>query len=319
MRTVNPAKANEYLGLAAARDEVVDLPFAFPRIFGQLTDLILEREARRSGAGSADAIEAALTEISANNYANAARNPLAQMRDFPRGEAGSTKLQALDKRFAGPLGGRTRYRDCSQVSDGSAVVVLASAAYAREHSRRRSLSPGQLAAITGRGRRTAALRLRERVREFEDTPLAQHPLPWTKRTVDEALARAGRTALDLQLIETHDCFTSSELLALSAFGLCAPGEEARYVADGGIALSSAGSKLRTGDRAVPVNPGGGLIGAGHPVGATGVRMALDLARQTTNRAGAMQVPGARVGAMLNIGGSFATNACFVIENAGELV
>lgn len=320
MRTVGPAVANEYLGLAAPRDEVEDMPYAFPRIFGRLTDLILEREERRHGRSQADRIHAALSAISANNYQNATRNPLAHMRDFPDGEQGEKKLRALDKRFAEPLGGRTRYRDCSQVSDGAAVVLLASPAYAETFRKRRELPAESLAAITGRGRRTASLRLSQRVADFQNTSQDEHPLPWTQRAIQEALLRAGRSVDQLDVIETHDCFTSSELLALSAFGLCAPGDEAAYVEDGRIAVNahargSAGSKEK---RFAPVNPGGGLIGSGHPVGATGVRMALDLYRQTTGRAGDTQVEGARTGAMLNIGGSFATNACFVIENAGDL-
>ncbi len=320
MRTVNPAKANEYLGLAAPRDEVAELPFAFPRIFGCLTDLIIEREEGRRGSPVADRIEAALSAISANNYANATRNPFAHMRDFPTGEPGEAKLQALDKRFAEALGGRTRYRDCSQVSDGSAVVILASPAFAEDYRRRRDRKTAELAAITGRGRRTAPMRLNERVAEFRNTPLDRHPLPWTRQAIGEAFARAGRDARSLQVFETHDCFTSSELLALSAFGLCAPGDECAFVEDGGIGLESTSSAAASAGaaRGVPVNPGGGLIGGGHPVGATGVRMALDLLRQTTGRAGDVQVPGARAGAMLNIGGSFATNACFVIENAEKL-
>jgi acetyl-CoA C-acetyltransferase len=61
-----------------------------------------------------------------------------------------------------------------------------------------------------------------------------------------------------------------------------------------------------------MNPGGGLMGGGHPVGATGVRMLLDAARQVTGRAGEMQVPGARTAATLNIGGSATTSVCFVV-------
>ena len=62
----------------------------------------------------------------------------------------------------------------------------------------------------------------------------------------------------------------------------------------------------------PINPSGGLIGAGHPVGASGVRMALDLTKQVTGQAGDYQVDGAKNGIMLNIGGSATTNMTFVI-------
>ena len=64
--------------------------------------------------------------------------------------------------------------------------------------------------------------------------------------------------------------------------------------------------------ALPINPSGGLIGLGHPVGATGVRMMLDASRQTTGRAGEMQVEGAKTMATYNVGGSGTTNVSFVI-------
>ena len=63
---------------------------------------------------------------------------------------------------------------------------------------------------------------------------------------------------------------------------------------------------------IPVNPSGGLIGGGHPVGATGVRMLLDAARQVTGRAGDYQVEGARRFGTLNIGGSTTTTVSFVV-------
>ena len=65
-----------------------------------------------------------------------------------------------------------------------------------------------------------------------------------------------------------------------------------------------------------MNPGGGLIGIGHPVGATGVRMLVDAAAQVSGEAGAMQIEGARRAATLNIGGSTATTVSFVVERAG---
>ena len=65
--------------------------------------------------------------------------------------------------------------------------------------------------------------------------------------------------------------------------------------------------------ALPMNPSGGLMGLGHPVGATGVRMLLDAAKQVTGRAGDNQVQGARRVATLNIGGSATTTVCFVVE------
>jgi acetyl-CoA C-acetyltransferase len=91
-------------------------------------------------------------------------------------------------------------------------------------------------------------------------------------------------------------------MAIDHFGLTAPGESWKAVEEGVIAL---GGKL-------PINPSGGLIGCGHPVGATGVRQALDAFLQTTGQAGACQVPNARRFATLNIGGSGTTSCVFII-------
>ena len=118
----------------------------------------------------------------------------------------------------------------------------------------------------------------------------------------DAYRRSGLTVDDIDVFETHDCFSSSEYAAISAFGITEPGKEYIAVEDGVIAF----------DGAKPINPSGGLIGCGHPVGASGVRMFLDLYRQIAGEAGAYQVPNARNGMMLNIGGSATTNYVFVV-------
>ena len=103
---------------------------------------------------------------------------------------------------------------------------------------------------------------------------------------------------DIDVFETHDCFTSSEYAAISVFGLTAPGKEYEAVEDGRV------EKL--------INPSGGLIGCGHPVGASGARMLLDLYKQVTGTAGRYQVDGAKTGMMLNIGGSATTNYVYIV-------
>ena len=110
------------------------------------------------------------------------------------------------------------------------------------------------------------------------------------------------TVDDIDVFETHDCFTSSEYAAISAFGLTEPGKEYEAVDSGLIAFH--GNK--------PINPSGGLIGCGHPVGASGVRMLLDLYKQVTGTAGDYQVIGAKNGMMLNIGGSATTNYVYIV-------
>ncbi|MBZ0239004.1 MAG: thiolase domain-containing protein, partial [Deltaproteobacteria bacterium] len=123
------------------------------------------------------------------------------------------------------------------------------------------------------------------------------------RELTDAYRRAGVAGPDaLDGAEVHDCFTITEYVALDHLGLTPPGESWRAIEDGTIAP---GGRF-------PVNPSGGLIGQGHPVGASGVRMILDAARQVEGAAGDYQVPGARRFATLNIGGSATTACAFVV-------
>jgi acetyl-CoA C-acetyltransferase len=121
--------------------------------------------------------------------------------------------------------------------------------------------------------------------------------------ISDAFARAGIEGVDrLDGIETHDCFTSTEYMAIDHFGITEPGQSWQAVENGDIALGGR----------IPVNASGGLIGLGHPVGATGVRMMLDSYKQVTGRAGDYQIEGAKTVATLNIGGSATTTVSFVV-------
>ncbi len=131
-------------------------------------------------------------------------------------------------------------------------------------------------------------------------------MPHVRRAITDAFGRAGLAGVDdLDAIETHDCFTPSEYLAIDHFGITAPGESWKAVEEGALER----------DGRIPVNPSGGLIGGGHPVGATGVRMLLDATRQVTDTAGDTQVDGARTVATLNIGGSTTTTVSLVVTTA----
>ena len=130
-------------------------------------------------------------------------------------------------------------------------------------------------------------------------------MPHVRDAFADALRRAEVALDDLDALETHDCFTPSEYMAIDHIGLTAPGESWKAVESGDIEL---GGRL-------PINPSGGLIGGGHPVGASGVRMVLDAAKQVNGNAGDYQVDGARRVGTLNIGGSTATTVTFVLESA----
>ena len=153
--------------------------------------------------------------------------------------------------------------------------------------------------VKGFGHRIAPMIFSKKMADNEGS---EYALPWTRQTVEDCYKRAGMGVNDIDCFETHDCFTSSEYAAISAFGLTEPGKEYEAVENGMIAF----------DGKKPINPSGGLIGCGHPVGASGARMFLDLYRQVTDRAGAYQVKNAKNAMMLNIGGSATTNYVFIV-------
>ena len=237
-----------------------------------------------------------LNRIAEINYGNAKRNPLAQTRKWKFDTQSFT-----DDETANPMiEPGTRRQDCGQITDGAAALVLASEGFATQHARRLGVGLDEIPRILGWGHRNAGLKLKDKiVRSKGDTVIFPH----VRDTVQDAMRRAKLSGPDdLDLIETHDCFTVTEYMAIDHFGITKPGESWRAVEDGTIAP---GGKL-------PINPSGGLIGCGHPVGATGARMLLDAAKQVTGGAGDMQVEGARRAATLNIGGSCATVCSFVV-------
>lgn len=286
MKTVDSETCGDYLGLAAWREgEAAGVSYPFPKLFGKLADRLLERY----GYGE-DQFMDALAQISAQNYANAKRNPFAQTRSWFM----SPKQARERGTQSNPLvGGRLAITDCSQVTDGCAVVMLASERYLHE----RSISERPV--VKGWGHRVAPMLFEDKMCE---TLGGDCILPWTKRAVDDAYRRGGLTVDDIDVFETHDCFTSSEFAAISAFGLAKPGEEIPSILAGRYAF----------DGEKPINPSGGLIGCGHPVGASGARMFLDISKQVAGEAGGYQVSGAHNALMLNIGGSATTNYVFVV-------
>ena len=139
-------------------------------------------------------------------------------------------------------------------------------------------------------------------KKIADAANSEYILPWTRQACLDAYKRAGLTVDDIDVFETHDCFTSSEYAAISAFGLTEPGREYEAIENGMVAFK--GRK--------PINPSGGLIGCGHPVGASGARMILDIYKQVSGLAGDYQIKNVRNAMMLNIGGSATTNYTFIV-------
>ncbi|HEY7957467.1 MAG: acetyl-CoA acetyltransferase [Polyangia bacterium] len=290
MKTVSPAQGGDYLGTAAWYElEAKGVEFPFPKLFGRLGDEYDRRYGLR---------DEHLARISAINYANARNNPKAQTRTWYMSEEHARRADAYNQ----VIGGRIKVTDCSQVTDGAVALVLASEPFAADWARRRKRPLDSIPRLLGWGHRTAPLAFDAKIAESRGQ---EYVLPHTRQAIVDALGRAGLAdCWQLQGIETHDCFTTSEYMAIDHFGLTAPGESWKAIEEGVIAP----------DGKLPINPSGGLIGCGHPVGATGVRQVLDAYLQTSGQAGATQVPSARRFATLNIGGSGTTSCVFVVGN-----
>jgi acetyl-CoA C-acetyltransferase len=280
-KTVPGDTAAQHLGAAAWTDhEGTDAKFMWPFMF----DRVAHEYDRRYGLDDAH-----LRAIAQLNFANARANPNAQTRDW-------TVPDPIAADDANPrIEGRLRRFDCSQMTDGGAGVVLVTDDYLRDHPAARPIGR-----IDGWGHRTVGLGLQQKLDRAAAQP---YVLPHVRGAVLDAFDRAEVTLDDVDGFEVHDCFTPSEYLAIDHIGLTGPGESWKAVENNEIGL---GGRL-------PINPSGGLIGGGHPVGASGVRMLLDAAKQVSATAGDYQVEGAKTFGTLNFGGSTATTVSFIVS------
>lgn len=246
---------------------------SFAGIFGQ----IAEEYTRRHGSPLDT-----LAHIAAKNHANGIHNPYAHLRKDLGYDFCST-VSEKNPQVAGPL----RRTDCSLVSDGAAALVLASPDVAASAPR----------AIGWRGRGQAndhlALSARRDVLEFAGA----------RDAFAAALAEAGIGVADLDLLETHDCFTIAELLQYEAFGIAEPGKGATAIESG----------LVYRDGGLPVNVSGGLKSKGHPIGATGISQHIMAAMQLAGDAGDMQLQDPALAAVFNMGGAAVANYASVLE------
>jgi len=287
MKTVDSKTGGDFLGRAAYYEkEAKNIEFPFPKLFSKLADEILNKynpEEKR--------FMDSLAMISDKNYSNAKKNPFAQTRKWFMNFEQASKRGTPTNQF---VGSRLAVSDCSQITDGAVMVVLASENYVKNRN-------FKCPVVKGYGHRVAPMLFDKKIAESEKS---KYILPWTRQAVLDAYNCSGLTLDDIDFFETHDCFTSSEYAAVSSFGITEPGKEYIAIENG---ITSFGGKK-------PINASGGLIGCGHPVGASGVRMFLDLYKQLVGKAGKYQLNQTRNGMMLNIGGSATTNYVFIVGN-----
>ncbi|MDP2866900.1 MAG: 3-ketoacyl-CoA thiolase [Elusimicrobiota bacterium] len=185
--------------------------------------------------------------------------------------------------------------DCSKVSDGAASIAIMS----EEGLKKAGIDKKDAVEVVGFGQVEA---------DLTQPPADLAKLDTTEEAVKQALASAGIGVKDLGTVECHDCFTITGILSVEAIGLAKQGEGADFV--------SAGNTARNGK--IPFNTTGGLVGWGHPTGATGVRQAVTIWEQLTGKAGKWQIelPADRPYALsISMGGNDRTVVAIVYRRA----
>ena len=281
--TVSAREGGDFLARAShySRQRSID-DFTFPALFGRRAKAYCEAFGVTS---------AYIDTVSVKAYANANLNPKAHMK------ASEMTLILAEKSIK--FLGNEQYKpfvkvsDCSQVSDGASAMLLVSEAGLAKLNK----SVSDVAEIVGRGHSVASL--------YVDGDLTK--LTTSADAVSKAYSDAGVTAEDIDVAEVHDCFAVTECMMYEAAGFAPFGEGAKLAASGETRINGK----------IPVNTGGGLIGFGHPVGATGVKQAVEIFRQMKGECGDYQIPNIpKYGLTINMGGDDKTVVSLVIENGG---
>jgi acetyl-CoA acetyltransferase len=223
--------------------------------------------------------DSAALRVVEKNLGNAAKNPLAQRRT----PVALAELSASPM-IADPL----RRAECCPIGDGAAAVIVTSAAHRPDGRRSIRLA----ASVTGTDRWHPAA-------AFAPDPEI------TGRLARDAYRAADIGPDRLDVVEVHDAFSVEELQYVEDLGLCPPGQAGARLADGAFGTGTAG---------VAVSPSGGLLGRGHPGGATGLAQIVELTSQLRGGAGARQHPDAAIGLAHMIG---AGGLCYLHVLRGE--
>ena len=219
-----------------------------------------------------------LAEVAVKNHFHGARNSYAQYQNEITKETVINSTMVAD-----PL---TLF-DCSPITDGAASIILASEETAKKL--------GAEIYITGSGLANDTLSLARR-----KTLTA---IPAGRTAAEAAYKQAGITVKDVQFAEVHDCFTIAEVMAVEALGFAKQGEGRKLYQ----------TKQTYFDGKHPINTSGGLKACGHPVGATGIKQAIEAVTQLRGEGGKRQVKNAEIGITHNVGGSGATACVHVFK------
>ena len=270
--TLSARDGADALARAAHYSSERDLdPFTFPCMFARRMRAYCEKY----GVTQEDVAAVVLKA-----YGNASRNPYAHMRTFTMTPDYARTASDRNPRFLQnpEFSEWLKVSDCSQVSDGASAAVLVSEKGLE--TIRTGRKPVEIAAY---GHATAAI---GGERDFT-------ALTTTAAAAREAYRDAGIRPSDLEVAEVHDCFSIAEIQMYEALDAAVPGRGIDLVRNGDTAI----------DGRLPVNTGGGLMAFGHPVGATGVKQAVEIYRQMNGLCGDYQVPEKpSIGLAANMGG-----------------
>lgn len=274
---------NKYLARAADFQRLDSFDaFLFPALFAKRAKAYLQRYPNVSMAD--------LAAVAAKAYANSNRNPKAQMRAvrMSQDKAEKSPVFCTNKEIKPFM----RLSDCSTFSDGSAAAIFVS----EEGLQQRGLEPSDAVEVVAYDQGAG---------DIWSDPESLTEMTTAKTVVQRMLKKAGVHIDQIDVAEVHDCFTITELLLYEAIGLAEPGKAVELVKSGATCFNGR----------IPVNPGGGLVGIGHPVGATGVRQIVDVYRQMKGQCGDFQLTKRpHLGLTVNMGGDDKTIATMLLCN-----
>ena len=263
MTDVSTAAASFALGGAGDQETELFFGATFPALYALMADRYMH---------DFGATEEQMAAVAVKNHANAMHNEFAQFHKE------ITIEEVMDSGYvATPL----KLLDCSPITDGAAVTIIA------EEKRAKEICDNAIEILSlEQASDTIALANRKSLTEINATKVA----------VKKVFDCTGLSVKDIGFVEVHDCFTIAEILATEDLGFFKKGQGAK-------AVEEEKTKL---DGEIAVNPSGGLKGGGHPVGATGIKQAIEASIQLKGQAGKRQVKEAEIGMTHNVGGSGAT-------------
>ncbi|MDP3500031.1 MAG: lipid-transfer protein [Myxococcales bacterium] len=252
---------DKHVDVMNAQQGVNEAPFAAQMFGGAGREYRWKYDTRRE----------TFAKIAAKARTHAAKNPYALFREVLSVEEILASADVFD-----PL---TRYQCCPPTC-GAAAVILCSDEFAKKKG---VSNPVFIAAQT---------MTTDFPTSFEGQSMIKMiGYDMAKSAASQLYEKAGLGPKDVQVVELHDCFTTNELLTYEAIGLCTEGEAEKFIWDGD---NTFGGKF-------VVNPSGGLLSKGHPLGATGLAQCTELVWHLRGTAGERQVPNAKVALQHNLG------------------